>query len=430
MATRYDNRHRKLKKGEYQKENGDYLFRWTTRDGKRHTVGATTLEELRRKEEKIARNKADGIKQCVQNILLNDIFGLWKVTKRGLKPNTYQNYVWCYEQYIWNDSIGQTPIQSLKRSDLKRFYNRLYEERHLKISTIDNVHTVLHQVIQIAVDDDYIRKNISDNLLKELKQSHNVDESHKRALTVPEQNLFMDFIKSDTSKYNHWYNIFAVMLGSGLRVGECTGLRWQDIDIEKGVIDINHTLVYYCHNIGRNEKGNKCYFGINTPKTKAGCRQIPMQDYVREAFIREKEYQEYNGINCKQEVDGYTDFIFVNRFGNCQHQGTLNKALRRIIRDCNDKQFEKGGENPLLLPNFSCHSLRHSFVTRLIEADVAIPVIQQLAGHSRSDVTLDIYTTVTNEFKKREFDGFQRKMKIQDEEWHRNVMVQGEKENI
>lgn len=56
----------------------------------------------------------------------------------------------------------------------------------MKISTIDNVHTVLHQVIQIAVDDDYIRKNISDNLLKELKQAHNVDKSHKRALTVPE----------------------------------------------------------------------------------------------------------------------------------------------------------------------------------------------------------------------------------------------------
>lgn len=69
-------------------------------------------------------------------------------------------------------------------------------------------------------------------------------------------------------------------------------------------------------------------------------------------------------------------------------------------------------------------------VTRLIEADVAIPVIQQLAGHSRSDVTLDVYTTVTNEFKKREFDDFQRKMKIQDAEWRRNMMAQGEKENI
>lgn len=98
---------------------------------------------------------------------------------------------------------------------------------------------------------------------------------------------------------------------------------------------------------------------------KAGRRQIPMQDYVKEALIRERKYQEYNGIACKQEVDGYTDFIFINRFGNCQHQGTLNKALRRIIRDCNDRQLEKDGKNAVLLPNFSCHSLRHTFVTRL-----------------------------------------------------------------
>ncbi len=426
MAARYDNRHRKLKTGEYQKENGDYIYRWTTKDGKRHTVGATTLEGLRRKEDEIARNKADGIKQCAKNVLLNDIFGLWKATKRGLKPNTYQNYVWYYEQYVWPDSVGQTPIQSLKRSDLKRFYNRLYEVNHLRISTIDNVHTVLHQVIQIAVDDDYIRKNISDNLLKELKQSHNVDETHKKALTVAEQNLFINFIKPETNRYNHWYNIFAVMLGTGMRVGECTGLRWQDVDLEKGIIDINHTLVYYDHDVKNNEIGSKCYFGVNTPKTKAGCRQIPMQDYVKEAFIREKEYQKYNGISCRQEVEGYTDFIFVNRFGNCQHQGTLNKALRRIIRDCNDAQFEKYGENPLLLPNFSCHSLRHTFVTRLVEAGVAIPVIQQLAGHSRSDATLDVYTTVTKEFKEREFSDFKEKMKLQDEEWSRGILEQKE----
>ena len=70
-----------------------------------------------------------------------------------------------------------------------------------------------------------------------------------------------------------------------------------------------------------------------------------------------------------------------------------------------------------------------TLVTRLVEADVAIPVIQQLAGHSRSDVTLDVYTTITNEFKMREFDDFQAKMKHQDEEWHRNLLEQKKAEN-
>lgn len=71
----------------------------------------------------------------------------------------------------------------------------------------------------------------------------------------------------------------------------------------------------------------------------------------------------------------------------------------------------------MLLPNFSCHSLRHTFVTRLVESNTNIKVIQELCGHSRSDVTLDIYTTVTKELKKREFGDFERKLKQQKQDW-------------
>ena len=88
-------------------------------------------------------------------------------------------------------------------------------------------------------------------------------------------------------------------------------------------------------------------------------------EFVKEAFLKEKEYQETLGVECKATVDGYTDFIFVNRFGNVQHQGTLNKAIRRIIRDCNDEVLMKGEDDPVLLPYFSCHTLRHTFTTHM-----------------------------------------------------------------
>ena len=176
-----------------------------------------------------------------------------------------------------------------------------------------------------------------------------------------------------------------------MRVGEVTGLRWEDIDLNAGMIDVNHTLAYYKH---RDENG--CYFSIQSPKTRAGKRQIPMTEDVKNAFLLEKEMQELGGIHNNVTVDGYQNFIFINRFGGVQHQGSLNKALRRIIRDCNDKQLLKEKKNPLLLPNFSCHSLRHTFTTRLVEAGVNIKVIQNLCGHSRSDVILDIYIYDSN----------------------------------
>lgn len=404
---RLDSNRKVLKTGETQRADGYYVYRWTDRTGARHSVTDKTLEGLRRKEEDILRNKMDGIKVGVQNVTLNDIYELWKHLKRGLKDNTFQNYCYMYDQFVAED-IGKLRIQNLKRSDVKRFYNKLIDERQLKIATVDNVHTVLHQVLQIAVEDNYIRNNVSDNLLKELKQSHNFGEDHRRALTVAEQELFLKFLASEKTQYHHWYPIFAVMVGTGMRVGEICGLRWQDIDLEAGIIDVNHTLVYYNH-----RNGDGCYFNVHTPKTKAGNRQIPMLDEVKEAFLLEKQYQEYNNLKCNVSVDGYTDFIFINRFGNVQHQGTLNKALRRVIRDCNDEQLAKGKKNPVLLPNFSCHSLRHTFTTRLVEADVNIKVIQELCGHTRSDVTLDIYTTVTKELKQREFGNFEEKMRKQ-----------------
>ena len=205
-----------------------------------------------------------------------------------------------------------------------------------------------------------------------------------------------------------------------MRVGEICGLRWEDIDLENGMIDVNHTLVYYNHEV------NGCYFNINTPKTRAGKRQIPMLEDVKAAILMEKAYQEYNGIKCNMTVDGYTNFIFINRFGNLQHQGTLNKALCRIIRDCNDMQLAKAKKNPVLLPNFSCHSLRHTFTTRLVEAGVNIKVIQELCGYIRSDVTLDIYTTVTKELKQREFGNFEEKLNQQKQEWKQTLNEAGE----
>ena len=214
---------------------------------------------------------------------------------------------------------------------------------------------------------------------------------------------------SNTAVY--WYPVFAVMLGTGLRVGEVTGLRWCDIDLEDGIIDVNHTLVYYDHRTSEGKKG--CYFNVNTPKTEAGNRQVPMLDFVKEAFVMEKERQELLGVHCEATIDGYTDFIFLNRFGQPQHQSTLNKAIRRIIRDCNDEQFLKTENPEVLLPHFSCHSLRHTFTTRMCEAGVNIKVIQDALGHTDISTTLNIYTDVTKELKTSESKGLDNYFKAQ-----------------
>jgi len=252
-----------LRKGEYQRSDGRYCFRWNTRDGKRHCIYGKTLDELRRKETELTVDQFDGIRTDKQHTTVNDMFELWCELKRGLKDNTFQNYKYMYNNFVRNN-FGR-----------------------LKIVKGDN---------------------------------------------------------------------------------------------------------------------NGCSFAINSTKTPASFRTIPMLECVKEAFLLEKAYQEEVGISSNSMVDGFTNFVFVNRFGNVQHQGTLNKAIRRIIRDCNDEVLLKGQKEPTLLPPFSCHSLRHTFATRLCENGVNIKVIQELLGHSDFSTTMDIYTDVTKDLKEREIN--------------------------
>ena len=390
-----------LKTGESQRPNGTYDYRWTGRDGKRHVVYAKTLEELRKKEEQVQNDTYQGLKAEARNVTINEMFDLWCQIKRGLKNNTFENYKYMYNLFV-RPNFGKHRIYTLKKSDVKRFYNMLVDDRNVQASTIDTVHTVLHQVLQMAVDDRYISNNPSDGVLKELKKSHVFKTEKRRALTKPQQDLLLNYLKTYPT-YRHWYPLFAVLVGTGMRIGELAGLRWCDIDLEEGIIDVNHTLVHYDHREPGAKKG--CYSNIHTPKTQAGVRQIFMLEFVKEAFRMEREYQQLMGIQCKVVIDGYTDFIFLNKNGNTYHQGTVNKTIRRITRDCNDEVLLKheGEEDPVLLPHFSCHSLRHTFTTRMCEAGVNVKVVQDTLGHADIATTLGIYADVTKEFKKQQF---------------------------
>lgn len=142
------------------------------------------------------------------------------------------------------------------------------------------------------------------------------------------------------------------------------------------------------------------------------------KDCHRKQYIRSRDAEtpfqvmSYSTMTF-QESEIYSDFVFVNRNGEVQHQGTLNKALQRIMRDCNSEVLEKKGvdSDPVLLPKFSCHVLRHTFATRMCESGLNVKVVQSVLGHADVTTTLDIYVTVTNDLKKREITAFETYLK-------------------
>ncbi len=89
---------------------------------------------------------------------------------------------------------------------------------------------------------------------------------------------------ADNPIFNHWHPLFTVLLlGTGCRIGEVVGLRWEDLDYENRLISINHSVTYY----PREGSGTrKSEFAVSLPKTEAGIRNVPMMDAVYEAFTK------------------------------------------------------------------------------------------------------------------------------------------------
>lgn len=419
---RRDTKNRILWTGEYQKSNGVYEYRYVDSGGESRSVYSWRLTQsdrlpkgkrsqmcLREMEKQIERDKQDEIDTfAAQRLTLNVFFDNY-IKERKLKDSTRANYKYMFKKYV-KDVLGIRMLSTIKYSDIKKFYNSLLYENGFKPNSMEVIHTILHPIFTTAVRDGYIRSNPTDGVMTEIKNSHEWVKPKRHALTEQQQSAFISFVeKSDT--YKHWMPLFTVLLGTGCRVGEIIGLRWEDCDFNNDIISINHNLIY------RLQDDGKCGFHITTPKTKAGIREIPMFKAVKSALLSEKLYQMKNGFN-QTVIDGYTGFIFKNRFNTVYSPHCINRAIKRIYEDYNSHeiiQAQKEKREPLLLPHFSVHNLRHTFCTRLCENTSdknTLKMIQEIMGHSDISTTLDIYTELTRDKKQAAFEELEGKFKI------------------
>ena len=188
-----------------------------------------------------------------------------------------------------------------------------------------------------------------------------------------------------------------VFLGTGLRVGELTGLTWDDVDFEENTITVSKTLTYY-----NDQKSGGLKFRFHDPKTFCGRRTIPMSATVKSALLAEKEKQESKHICCKIDVDGINNFCFLTRQKRPYPVSAINTSLNNIVKAYNESFGNSTTE--VKLPHISCHNFRHSFATRMFEAGTEPKIIQEILGHSSISITLDIYTDVFASLKKRDID--------------------------
>ena len=394
-AKRKDKNGYVLRVGECCRSDGRYSYSYTDREKKRHVVYAKNIVELREKEKQIARDRDDGLDiGAAARMTLNELYDRYISQKFNLKPTTMAHYINTYDSYV-RDTFGKRRIADIKYSDVKRFYYSLMEDRGLMAPTIDNVHTQLHPAFRLAVREGLLRVNPTDDVMAEIKASKLWVKPKRHALTIPQQKAFMNYL-SESTEFRGWLPIITILLGTGMRIGECLGLRWEDVDFKNRIISVNHNLTD--RPVGKEQRVER---HIQSPKTEAGTRSIPIVDEVMDAFLLEYELQKCLGF-CEEEIDGYTGFIFSTVHHTLYQAGAVNNAIHRITDAYNALETEtakKEGREPLILPKFSAHNLRHTFCTRLCENESNLKVIQSIMGHSDIQTTMDIYAECTEEKK-------------------------------
>ena len=400
-GSKKDDKGRVLYTGECQRKNGSYAYCYTDTAGKRRFVYAPTLEELRQKEKEHQKDVLDGIDTYLAGeATLNFLFDRYISNKPDLRSRTKENYKYIYKKYV-KSVIGDRKVSELKFSDIVFYYQYLRDEKKLLLNTIKGIHTILHPVFEMGVRDDIISGNPTEGAITTAFEKPGRNHGVRHALTIEQQRSFMNYLE-EKEKYNHWIPLFTVMLGTGMRVGEVVGLRWEDIDLEKKEIDVNHSLVYYAE---EGAETRKSVMHASLPKTEAGTRKIPMLPSVYDAFVSEKEAQKKTGKN-RSEIDGLTNFVFTNRNHEVHNPQTINRTIKRVVGDHNaDELLKAKRENrkPVILPYFSCHIFRHTFCTRLCEQTDDLKVIQSIMGHKDIETTMDIYAEISEMRKHEEF---------------------------
>lgn len=409
--ARKDNRGRALRTGESQRSSDlSYIYTYKNPFEKRKYIYAKDLKTLREKEDKLKKDQLDGLDvYTAGNSTLNFVFDRYMSTKYELRDTTRSNYNYMYNHFV-RDGFGMKKIGEIKYSDVRYFYYYLLNDCNMQANTVDTIHTILHPTFQLAVRDEIIRTNPSDGVMAEIKKKNGKNKGVRHALTLPQQRAFMNYT-ANSPIYCHWLPLFTVLLGTGCRIGEIIGLRWEDLDYENRVININHSVTYYPR---EDSKTRKSVFAVSLPKTEAGIRTVPMMDAVYEAFHEEYEAQKENGFN-NTVIDGMTGFIFCNRFGNVHNPQTVNKTIKRILENYNAEEVlraKRERRKPVIIPHFSCHHLRHTFCTRFCENETNVKVIQSVMGHANIETTMDIYAEVTDLKKKEAIENLSQKLDV------------------
>ncbi|WP_258359403.1 site-specific integrase [Moorella sulfitireducens (nom. illeg.)] len=334
--------------------------------GKRRQ-GSRTVHGTKKDAEKVLRDILTQIDQGTHiepsDLPLEKFLNQWlQMHRANIRDKTFYRYEGIIRNHI-NPTLGKIPLSKLTPYHIQCLYTeKLAENRSdgekggLSKASVRYIHSVLHKALETAVNLDMIPRNPADKV-----QPPSPEDTEITPLTEEQVARFLD-----AAKGNRFEALFITVLGTGLRRGEVLGLRWEDIDLQNGLLTVQRTL-----------EAAKGKLKFVPPKTKTSKRTISLPSSVVEALKKHRIQQMQHKLRLGPM---YQDqgLVFPSETGTPLNPDNLDRYFKPILK--------KAG-----LPDIRFHDLRHTHATLLIKRGEDIKMVSQRLGHSDVAFTIRVY---------------------------------------
>ena len=280
--------------------------------------------------------------------------------KVKVRPSSHQTYRGYIDNHI-KPNIGKIQLEKLTSLDLQKFYKKLLEKGRvdriesrkqsngLSAKTVRNIHQIISSAMKLAQEQKLIASNPTEGCaLPRLE--------HKEMQTLPVEQL-QSFLRE--AKDSGVFELYYLELVTGLRRGELLGLKWEDVDLERGDLRVRRQVARINGEV------------VEAPlKTKNAYRTLPLAEDT------------INVLKAQKKKIGASPWVFPGPTGGPISPDSVLHMLHRVLK--------RAG-----LPRARFHDLRHTFATLALQNGVDIKTVSGMLGHFSAGFTLDTYAHVT-----------------------------------
>lgn len=322
----------------------------------RKRVYGRTRAEVFEKLAELQRLSRRGLPAISSGVTVGSFLHEWLTTvaKNSVRPSTYRSY----EMYVRSHlvpALGAKRLTRLSPTDV-RMLVRAKEDEGLSAATVKQIHAILRAALQHAMREDLVARNVAKLVVVASARPPEVVP-----LTIEEARSLLR-----AAEGSRLYALWSVALVIGLRRGEALGLRWCDVDLERGELRVTQTL--------QRLDGRLMFV---PPKSERSRRRVPLPAVALRA-LQDHRVQAVREASLRQETVEPDELVFTSTTGTPLEPRNVNRVFSELVRSAG-------------LRHVRLHDLRHTCASLLLAQGVSPRVVMDTLGHSAIAVTMNTY---------------------------------------